>query len=607
VDVTIEADDWFELVGGASESVDLGPSEVRAARFRIRVTGAGTHALTLHGSAGSLSDALVRTVDVQPDGQPDDDVASGRLVPGTPALHSLSIPSDTVPGGAMMELVLTPGFASEAVQGVEALLQEPNGCFEQTTATAWPNTLVAKYLELTGALTPERREEVIGFVTRGYQRLLTFESPTGGFNWWGDADPGNRILSAIMIWHLADMEDLIGTDPEVRDRTLDWLVAQQRPDGSWESGDALHAGNEVLGTDEARTTAFIAWALAHTGWADDAVARAGGWLRSHLPPESDLYANALVANALAMEDPRGAMTGEVFARLDALRVDLGPGEGTLWPTESPSWTGTAGDTAAIETTGLVAYGLINAGVYPDNVAGAMEYILANKDAVGTWYNTQATMNALRALSAALTGGASDATGTLTITVDGAVADTVAVTEDNRDLYRRFDLSHYASVGDHTVRVAFTGTGEVNYRLTRRAFRPVLPDAVGPLSLSVDYDTTTSVVGVPVNVLARATNTETSGARDQVIVRVGRAPGFVPRTEDLDAIVAAGSASRYEVRSDDVTFYLMGLAAGETRELRFRLTPSLPVDATAPAARIYAYYEPSLEQILPTERFVATSR
>jgi hypothetical protein len=116
-----------------------------------------------------------------------------------------------------------------------------------------------------------------------------------------------------------------------------------------------------------------------------------------------------------------------------------------------------------------------------------------------------------------------------------------------------------------------------------------------------------VVGVPVNVLARATNTETSGARDQVIVRVGRAPGFVPRTEDLDAIVAAGSASRYEVRSDDVTFYLMGLAAGETRELRFRLTPSLPVDATAPAARIYAYYEPSLEQILPTERFVATSR
>ena len=606
VAVTLERGDWFDALGSVAESVDLGPSEVRAVRFRIRITRAGTHELFLHGSAGGLSDALVRAVQVLPEGQPDDQTFSGTLdSTALGRVHTVDLPTDTVPGGGSLELALTPGFAAEAVQGISSLLAEPNGCFEQTTATAWPNTLVAKYLDATGGFTPETREQTIALITRGYQRLLTFESPTGGYNWWGDSDPGNRILTAIMLWHLKDMEGLIETDSAVRDRALDWLLAQQQPDGSWPSGDALHAGDEVLGTTDARTTAFIAWALAHTGWADDAVSRAAGWLRANLPPADDLYANALVTNAFALADPAGATTTEVFGRLDGLRVDLGGDEGTLWPTDTPSWTGTGGDTAAIETTGLVAYGLMQAGVYPDDLAGAMRFILANKDAVGTWYNTQATMNALRALSAGLTGGAGDADGTLVVTVGGVEAARVTVDASNRDLLRRFDLSSLLSPGANAVRLTFTGTGQLSYRLSRRAYRPALPPTEGPLSLTVDYDTNTVAVGSPVTVTARAHNGEALGSRDQVIVRVGRAPGFDPRTDDLDALVARDAVSRYEIRAEDVTFYLMGLAAGETRELTFRLVPSLPVDATATASTIYAYYEPSLRQTLPAERFLAT--
>src|SRR6185295_1026670 len=101
-------------------------------------------------------------------------------------------------------------------------------------SSAWPNTIVTQYLDVTGQLTPELRVRAVDLVTRGYQRLLTFESPTGGFNWWGNADPGNRILSSIMLWHLKDMEGVIETDEAVRDRTLTWLLAQQRADGSWE-------------------------------------------------------------------------------------------------------------------------------------------------------------------------------------------------------------------------------------------------------------------------------------------------------------------------------------------------------------------------------------
>lgn len=603
VSVTIDDGDWFELLSSPTQTLDLGPSEVRRAPFRIRVAHAGAHALTIRATAGALTDGMVRTVNVDPAGQPEDESVSGQLGEGG-ATHVLHLPADTVEGGASVELVLTPGFAAEAVQGMDALLQEPNGCFEQTTSSAWPNTLVAHYMDETGQLTPEKREEVVALVTRGYQRLLTFESPTGGFNWWGDEEPGNRILSAIMLWHLADLETLIEVDQGVRERTLAWLVSQQQADGSWESGDALHAGNETLGTSKERTTAFIAWALAHTGLAEDVVARAIDWLRANEPPESDLYANALAANALAFTDPNSATAQDLFARLDDAK-QARDDDRLLWPTAEPSWTGAEGDTAAIETTGLVAYGLMQAQAYPEDAAGAMRFLLASKDAVGTWYNTQATMNALRALSAAVEGGGGDGLGTVRLTVNGVLAEEITVDEDNRDLTRRFDVTDLAHTGDNDLALELVGTGEVSYRLTRRAYRPALPGAVGPLSLTVTYDVHETQVGLPVTAVARATNDD-PGTRDQVIVQVGRAPGFEPMREDLDALVAAGVAARYEVRTDDVTFYLMGLESGETRELSFRMIPGLVVDATAPASTVYAYYEPSLRQVVDAEHFVVTA-
>jgi len=605
VDVTVTLDDeaWFELDSPRTQTLSLLPSEVRSAKFRLRITRAGEHALTLRGSAGEVSDALVRIAQVDPEGEPQDESASARL--NGSSTHSFNFPVDTVEGGAMLDLVLTPGFAAEAAQGMESLMQEPNGCFEQTTSSAWPNTLVAGYLEMTGQMTPELREQSIGLVTRGYQRLLTFESPTGGFNWWGDSDPGNRILSAIMIWHLKDLESLIEIDENVRDRTLDWLLAQQNTDGSWDAGDALHAGNEVLGTSVARTTAFIAWALAHTGWADAAVGQAARFLGTNLPDESDLYANALVANALALADRTGAATSTVLRRLDGMGETTENG-GILWPTETPSWTGSAGDAAAIETTGLVAYAMMQADAYPDDAAGAMRFIVTNKDSVGTWYNTQATMNALRALSAAASPRGSDAVGTLTVTVNGTVAHVIDVNESNGDLLRSFDLAAFARLGDNTVRVDMAGTGEVSYRITRRAYLPRLPSPGGPLALTVDYDTTSTTLGSPVTVTARARNND-EVVRNQVIVRIGRAPGFVPRTEDLEVMVAAGLVSRFEVREDDVTFYLMDVAAGESRELVFRMTPSLVLEATAPASSVYAYYEPELRQMVPAQLMVVTAR
>lgn len=88
----------------------------------------------------------------------------------------------------------------------------------------------------------------------------------------------------------------------------------------------------------------------------------------------------------------------------------------------------------------------------------------------------------------------------------------------------------------------------------------------------------------------------------MIVKIGRAPGFEPMTEDLQRIVDNGLASRFEVRGTDVTLYTMGMQSNQPRDMQVRFTPTLAANATAPASTIYAYYEPALHVDATAVRF-----
>lgn len=103
-----------------------------------------------------------------------------------------------------------------------------------------------------------------------------------------------------------------------------------------------------------------------------------------------------------------------------------------------------------------------------------------------------------------------------------------------------------------------------------------------------YESTALTVGQATRVRVRATHAG-RGPRDQVVVRVGLAPGMSAMDADLDALVSSGRVSRVEKNARDVTYYLMGLAASETRELSFRVVPRLAGVVEAPASIAYAYY------------------
>src|SRR5258707_6533606 len=117
------------------------------------------------------------------------------------------------------------------MEGIDSLLRMPGGCFEQTSSSTYPDVLALDYMKRTKKLTPEVHAKAEGYIANGYQRLLTFEVPGGGFSWFGQA-PANKILTAYGLMEFNDISKVSDVDPRSIERTRAWLATRQLADGS---------------------------------------------------------------------------------------------------------------------------------------------------------------------------------------------------------------------------------------------------------------------------------------------------------------------------------------------------------------------------------------
>lgn len=600
VTVRIENAPWFDLLSPEVATVSVAPGEVGRARFRIRAKLVGTQPLTLRAEGSTVSDALRRTLVVEPGGEKKEETFGGRLSPGQVS-HQVYFPAEAIPGSESLRVKVYPGMMTQAVEGIEAVVREPHGCFEQSTSATWPNVMVAKYFAATGTGSEETVRRTVEMVQRGYQLLVSYEAPQGGFNWWGDDTPGNKILTAFGILILEDMKGIIEVDQALIDRSAAWLAAQQQADGSWPKGDALHMGNEFISEDPAIVTAFAVEALDRVGGYDQAVRRGLAYLADRVARRiQSKFTLAIAARALAAAGHPKA-TEALQALREAAEVDAEARYSWAGP-NTHSWTGASGESAGIETTAVAAQAFLRAAAHPDVAQGALDYLAAHKDSFGGWAQTQATVQALRAFTLAASGAANaDAAGTVVVRVDGAVAGTLEVTPDNADVVRILDLSAYATPGIHEVQVEYAGTGQLMYQIAAVHHLDWSgPRAAGGVRVDVSHSATTLDLGALDTVRVEVGN-ESTGPVDQVLVKVGLSGGLSPVGADLDGLVAAGRLTRWEPSVGGAVLYLSPLGAGEQRVLSFRARAVRPGQWEAPATVAYRYYQPQEQAVAPPLR------
>src|SRR6266850_120168 len=99
---------------------------------------------------------------------------------------------------------------------------------EQTSSAAYPNILVVDYVKKARVASPQLLAKAEQFLQVGYQKLLTFERPGGGFV----------------------------------DRTQQWLLKQRAADGTWSTVGGTHGETiDRMGSAKLVLTSFVVWSL----------------------------------------------------------------------------------------------------------------------------------------------------------------------------------------------------------------------------------------------------------------------------------------------------------------------------------------------------------
>jgi hypothetical protein len=604
VHVALVPASWYTATGATAIDVPLAAGQVAGIRFPVRVDTVGRQTLTVKATGGARSDAVARSVLVEPDGLAVPRAQSGALAAGTTALQA-SFPAEAITGSQKMYLNVFPAYLSQVVQGMDSLLRVPTGCFEQTTSTAWPNVLVTDYLKQTNQLKPEVQLKAESLMSAGYQRLLTFEHAGGGFSWFGEQDPAPYLsVTAFGLMEFGDMAKVTTVDPAMVARTTKWLVAQQAADGSW-AGDRSEFF--TFQTSLLRNTAFVVWALASSGDAGPELAKGLAFVKQALATETpDAYTLGIVANAFLTAAPTDPMGATILDKIVAAANVVG--DKASWDTGGTQTNFYGGGTdGAVATTGLCTQALLLAGGHKTLVDQALAFLAGSRDSAGNFGSTQATIWTLRALLLAAKTGTEGAVGTFAVTVDGAPFMTVPLTKDQSDVMTTVDMATLATTGAHDVSLTFVGTGKVSYNFVTQhnlpwAGLPTPPP--GPLSITLSYDKTSLMVDDTAAATVSVRN-NTANQQDMLLVTLGVPPGFAVQTADLDAYKSSKVLSAYELTGKQLILYVPQLKANTTQAFTYHLQATMPVTASDGGAMAMLYYQPN-QKVVTAATIMAAS-
>lgn len=602
VDLKLQADDWFSLVDDTAEKdVSVDSQRVGGSQFTLEAKRIGKYKLTLsahmNGEA-SRADIVVREIEVVPNGREQSLVFNGRLE--NSVQHSVNFPGDSIPDANKIYVRLYPGPLSQVIEGMDSLLRMPYGCFEQTSSSTYPNVLALDYMKRTKKLTPEVHAKAEGYIANGYQRLLTFEVPGGGFSWFGQA-PANKILTSYGLMEFYDMSKVHDVDPKLIMRTQQWLAAQQQPDGSWKPDTSFinEGATNRYNTDVLRITAYIAWSLENTGYQGPAVEKAKQFIEKHMSGKFDSYTLAVLANFAVDYGKDREFSRQAMQLLLDARIEKD--EQVWWNAEETSVYAT-GASASIETTGLAVQALLKWGQASGVARKALTYIAAKKDSAGTWGTTQATIMALRALLLATEKGSADVRGTLQVLLNGKPAEKLELTPENNDLLHQFVFKGLDGKGPTNVELRFDGKGGLAYQVVGSYFLPWDKQAESePLSIDVAYDRTHLAQDDIAMATATIKNNMPKSA-NMVMVDLGIPPGFDLLSEDLQNYQEksigkkSGRLEKFSLTATQAILYFDSFSAGDTVTLRFRLRAKYPMRARTFQSRVYEYYDPAVSSL-----------
>ena len=481
--------------------------------------------------------------------------------------HQFTI-NKMIPGTLKTNLKLFKSLEGQLLDGIESMLREPYGCFEQTSSCTYPNIYVLKYLKESGKSNPEIEKKALGYIERGYARLTGFETKQNGFEWFGNTPP-HEALTAYGLLEFTDMKEFIKVDERMLKRTKEFLMDRRDGNGSFKLSTGGY--DRFASVPNKIANIYIVYALTQAGIGNEIQLEYQAAIKTALESKDGYQMSmmALAANNMKNEkDFRQLMS----AMNDLYKKGLNA---------ETSVVNSRDASLRVETASLYALALMRE-ASPDLgvIANLVTRILSEKSYYG-YGSTQSTVLALKAIVEY-----SKFTGRIS---ENSKVDFIV---NSKPLKGNEDVQEKLLEGKNDFNVSYSRQDQnIPYSL-EVSYNTLTPpnSAKAELQLRTTLKNNIATVGETVRMEIEVTNTK-DVLQPMAIAKIGIPAGLSVQPWQLKEMLEKNRAAYYEIFDNYVVFYWMGFSAGETKKINLDLKAEIAGKYKGKASTAYLYYTP----------------
>lgn len=482
--------------------------------------------------------------------------------------HDFNIRS-AIPGSLHSELKLLKSIEGQLLDGIESMLREPGGCFEQTSSSLYPNIFILKYLKSSGRSSPAIEKRALGYITNGYKRLIGFETVQRGFEWFGKTPP-HEALTAYGLLEFTDMAEFIEVDKQMLQRTKDFLLSRRDGKGSFKL--ATGGYDRFAAVPNKIAHLYIVYALSQAGIGNEIKPEYEAAVKEALESK-DAYLMAMMA--LAANNMKNDKDYKQL--MNALNDHYSK---TTLLSET-SVVNSRGVSLKVETEALYALALMRQ-PQPDlgRIATLLSQLMGSKSYYG-YGSTQATVLALKAIVEYSN-----------LTSTNLKDANVLFTLNDKKTLNGSDIGTALQEGKNHFVVDYDKAGKgVPYSLevAYNTFTPPNSEKA-VLQLATRLKHTNPAIGETVRMEIEAVNTQAM-LQPMSIAKIGIPAGLSVQPWQLKELMDKNQVAYYEIFDNWLVFYWMGFAPNETKKINLDLKADIPGTYRAKASNIYLYYTP----------------
>lgn len=536
-------------------------------------------------------DVLQDTIIIEPKGFPMTASFSNNTLN---ARYSFNI-DHLVPNSLKAQVTAYPDIISDLMQGVESILREPYGCFEQASSTTYPNLIALQYLRETGEDNFEVRKKALDLIHKGYNKLVAYETKEDGYEWFGHSPP-HEALTAYGLMEFTDMQDVYASvNPKMISRTSNWLMSRRDGVGGFlQSAQGL---DQFGRADKNVSDLYIIYALSES----EPEILDIEWEKSFdiAMETNDAYLMGLAANTLLNSDHIDR-ANELIKKTQKMIEAHGFGK---LPAKH-SVTRSTGKSLQIESASLISMALLK---QPQKdlelIEGAIDYLIKSRNAYGGFGSTQATILALKAMTsyAAFAKRTKDS-GILEVKINDAERASRRYEKDTKGEVNIQGLEKFIGAGQSEIEVQFAKTKEpLPYTLGIEWTTYTPPESKEcKVKLSTQINKSTIDHGATVRLEAQLTNLTSEGL-PMTMALIGIPSGLSVQPWQLKELQEKKVYDFYEIKDNYLIIYYRDMAPNETCTINLDLKSEIPGIFQAPASCAYLYYTNEYKDWIHGER------